>query len=50
MSKQLPIEDFMKLFKKVKAMTSKEQEKWAKDNNIPDDDDFAGFDSKNVKR
>ncbi len=46
----LPIKDFMKLFKKVKAMNPEDQRKWAKDNNIPDDDDFPGFDGNEAER
>lgn len=45
MSKQLSVEEYRALFKKIKAMSPEEREKWAKENNVPHDDDFAGFDS-----
>lgn len=45
MSAQLPLDEYKALFRKLKGMTEEEREKWGKDNNIPDDDDFAGFDS-----
>lgn len=46
----LPIKEYMKLFKKVKAMSPAEREKWVKDNNVPDDDDFVGFDGNEADR